>query len=305
MKYSMKLLVYMPALNEEEGIAEVIRSIPRTYDGIDQVDVLVVDDGCTDNTVGEAKSAGAIVRSHLGNKGLGLAFRTALDYAKDNNYDILVSIDADRQFDSNDIAKVIKPILEGNDMVTGNRFENGKPENMSGTKYWGNEMMAKLISFITGKKFRDVSCGFRAYGRRAIANLNLYGQFTYTQESILDLSFKGFDIIEVPIFVQYFKKRKSRIASSILKYAFKTSYIILSFLIIYKPILILSTLLLLGVLIGSGLYLLLSSWMFVISIIVISLIYSYIFFVVLFKNIRRVINNQERILGNMEKIRHE
>jgi glycosyltransferase involved in cell wall biosynthesis len=295
----------MPALNEEEGIVDVINSIPKKFEGIDKVDVLVVDDGCTDQTALRAKEAGALVVSHLGNKGVGLAFRTAVEFATDNNYDILVSIDADRQFNSEEIEKVIEPILKGNDMVTGNRFENGIPENMSKTKYWGNEMMSKLISLITGRKFRDVSCGFRAYGRRALESLNLYGQFTYTQESILDLSFKGFEILEVPVFVRYFPNRKSRVAGNVLRYAFKTSYIIMSFLVIYKPILILSSLLLLFVLTNTLLFILASRLVFTVNTIICSTIFAYSCIVVLFKNIRRVINNQERILSKIERVRHE
>jgi hypothetical protein len=120
-------------------------------------------------------------------------------------------------------------------MVTGNRFESGIPENMPKSKYWGNEQMSKLISLISGKRFRDVSCGFRAYNREALLRLNLFGAFTYTQESILDLVFKGLRVVEFPVDVIYFKDRKSRVANSVIKYAFRTSNIILSTLRDYKP----------------------------------------------------------------------
>lgn len=232
----MKLTIYMPALNEEEGISEVIKSLPKEIEGIEEVKVLVVDDGSTDDTAKIAKESGADVASHGSNKGVGSAFQSAVQYALENGVDILVSIDADRQFNSDQIPHIIQPILNKEaDMVTGNRFEKGIPENMPKSKYWGNEQMSNLISLISGQKFRDVSCGFRAYNREALLRLNLFGAFTYTQESILDMVFKGLRVVEFPVDVIYFKERKSRVAGSIVKYAFRTSNIILSTLRDYKP----------------------------------------------------------------------
>jgi hypothetical protein len=167
-----------------------------------------------------------------------MAFRTALYYARREGYDILVSIDADRQFNANEIKDLIKPILNDEaDMVLGNRFANGMPENMPKNKYWGNKQMSKFISLLTGRKFTDVSCGFRAYSREAILRLNLFGAFTYTQETILDLVQKDLRVVEHPIDVKYFKGRKSRVAGSVIKYAFRTLNIILRTLRDYKPLL--------------------------------------------------------------------
>lgn len=237
MKYkSMKLIIYMPALNEENGISEVIKELPEKIDQIDEIKILVVDDGSTDNTAKIAKDNGADVVSHGVNRGVGSAFQSALQYALENKGDILVSIDADRQFNSKQIQEIIQPILDNKaDMVTGNRFENGIPENMPKSKYWGNKQMSNLISLISRQKFRDVSCGFRAYSREALMRLNLFGSFTYTQETILDMVYKGLRVIEYPVDVVYFKNRKSRVAGSIVKYGLKTSEIIFKTLRDYKP----------------------------------------------------------------------
>lgn len=228
----------MPALNEEEGIAMVIKELPKEIMGIEKIEILIVDDGSTDNTANIAKNNGATVVSHNINKGVGSAFQSALQYSLENHADILVSIDADRQFNSKQIPDIIKPILEGKaDMVTGNRFSKGMPENMPKSKYWGNTQMSKLISLISGQKFRDVSCGFRAYNREALLRLNLFGAFTYTQETILDMVYKGLRVIEFPVDIVYYKDRKSRVAGNIAKYTVNTLGIILKTLRDYKPML--------------------------------------------------------------------
>ena len=226
----------MPALNEEEGIKDVMGSFPREIEGVDEIKILVVDDGSTDNTAEIAKGNGAAVVSHNVNKGVGSAFQSAVAYCLKNEADILVSIDADRQFNSKQIPDMIKPLLNNQaDMVTGNRFAEGIPENMPKSKYWGNTQMSRLISFISGQKFRDVSCGFRAYNREALMRLNLFGDFTYTQETILDMVYKGLRVIEHPVDVIYYKSRKSRVAGSIMKYAYRTLKIIVKTLRDYKP----------------------------------------------------------------------
>ncbi|KKQ35038.1 MAG: Glycosyl transferase family 2, partial [candidate division WS6 bacterium GW2011_GWA2_37_6] len=136
-----------------------------------------------------------------------------------------------------DIQKLIGPILKDEaDMVASARFSKGKPKNMSRVKYWGNKRMTSLINFLSGKKFADVSSGFRAYNREAMLNLNLFGKFTYTQEVFLDLSMKNLRIVQIPVEVKYFKERKSKVASNVLSYASKTFWIIFRTIRDYKPL---------------------------------------------------------------------
>ena len=233
----MKLVIYLPVLNEEENIKNVIASLPGTLDQIDSIQILVIDDGSTDGSVLLAQSLGVDVVVHRRNRGVGAVFQSAVQFALENNADILVGIDADGQFDPAEIPDLIKPILANQaDMVMGTRFLQGMPLQMPRLKYWGNKLITGVISFIGGQKFQDVSCGFRAYGREALMRLNLFSDFTYTHEAILSLIFQGLKVVECPIKVKYFPERKSRVAGSIIKYAIQTSKIILRVFLDYKPI---------------------------------------------------------------------
>ena len=248
-----KLLVYIPAFNEEENIGSVIKSIPKVINGIASIGVLVVDDGSTDRTAEIARSNGATVVRHSRNQGVGAAFQSAVAFAWGHGTDVLVGIDADGQFDPDEIPMLMKPILAGEaEMVIGNRFHSGKPKHMPRIKFWGNRMVAKLISWVSGEKFTDVSCGFRAYSRLALLHLNLFGKFTYTHETILSLAYKGFRVADLPIAIRYFPERKSRVAGSIGKYAVKTTTIILRVLLDYKPLRMFGVFGLLLLLIGTG-----------------------------------------------------
>jgi glycosyltransferase involved in cell wall biosynthesis len=232
-----KLLVIIPAFNEEEKIGEVIQKIPGRIRGVSRVKTLVIDDGSTDKTASIASGLGAEIIKHHYNMGVGTAFSTGLQYALENNFDLMVNIDGDSQFDPKDIPGLLKPILNENfDFVTASRFiEKDYFPKMPLAKFWGNKLMSILISKITGKRFYDVSCGFRAYSQKALMSLNLQGKFTYTQETFIDLSFKRLKIIEIPIRVKYFPTRDSKVASSLFKYGINTLKIIIGTFRDYRP----------------------------------------------------------------------
>lgn len=228
---SMKLVVTIPALNEDKTIFQVVSGIPRDIPGISQTEVIVVNDGSTDNTAKEALRAGAIVISLPGKGGLGHVFRTGLERAMRRGADIIVNIDGDGQFNPADIRKLIQPLLEDKaDFVTCSRFSDPalRPQ-MPIVKYYGNQWVTSMINWICGgTKFTDVSCGFRAFNREAAYRLTLFGRFTYTQECFIDLFSKGLRMAEVPLKVRGVREHgKSRIASSIFKYATNSFPIIL------------------------------------------------------------------------------
>ncbi|MGB2865911.1 MAG: glycosyltransferase family 2 protein [Sedimentisphaerales bacterium] len=235
----MKLVIIIPALNEERTIGDVITTVPSRIDGVDEIEIIVVDDGSTDRTKCVAISAGASVISHCRNEGVGAAFKTGIKAALMKGADVIVNIDADGQFDPQDIPVLVKPVLEGKaDFVTASRFkEPSLIPQMPKIKIWGNKKMAWLISLLTGDKFYDVSCGFRAYSRDTALKLTLVGQFTYTQETFLDLAFKGATIVEIPLVVRGERGfGESRVASNLWKYAAMTSKIIFRAFRDYKPL---------------------------------------------------------------------
>jgi glycosyltransferase involved in cell wall biosynthesis len=228
----------MPALNEEATLADVLARIPRIIPGVTAIDVLVIDDGSTDATVSIATGLGASVKSHGQNLGVGAALQTGLEEAIRRGVDIAVNIDADGQFAPEDIAQLVVPVLEGTaDMVTASRFKDrALVPVMPWTKRVGNAGMARIVSFLVGRRFHDVSCGFRAYSREALLHLVLLGRFTYTQESFLVLSQKGFRIAELPMRVRGEREfGKSRVASNLFRYAARTSAIIFGFIRDYSP----------------------------------------------------------------------
>jgi glycosyltransferase involved in cell wall biosynthesis len=233
----MKLVIMIPALNEENTIGHVIKAIPRNC--AQEVEVLVINDGSTDKTCEVSKSAGANrIVSHSKNMGLGRTFKDGINNALDMGADVIINIDADGQFNPNDIPKLLNPIIEGKaDMVTCSRFKD--PElipKMPKIKIFGNKFFAKILNMFLNRNFYDTQCGFRAYSKEAALNLVLFGKFTYTQEVFIDLVKKGFKIIEVPCKVKGMRVGKSRVVSNIFSYGLKASLIIIRSSRDYEPL---------------------------------------------------------------------
>ncbi len=249
-----KLIVQLPALNEAASIGDVIKAVPCQIDGFDSVELIVVDDGSTDDTGKVAKDSGATVVQHVRTMGVGAAFRSGLRRAAELAADVVVTIDADGQFNPADIPALVKPILEGAaDFVTASRFKDADYEpEMPPMKRWGNGVLAKWISRLTGQEFADVSCGFRAYSRDAYLRLNLTGNFTYTHEVFLTLAFSGMRIAEVPVRVRGEREHgESRVANNLCRYAWRTAGIILGAYRDYFPLRFFS--MIAGVFFGFGL----------------------------------------------------
>lgn len=216
----MRLIINLPAFNEEEKIGETIKKIPRQINGFDEVLVQIIDDGSKDKTAEMSKEAGAdLVYSHPINRGIGVTFKTAVLKSLENQADIMVNMDADGQFDPKDIQKLVNPILSGeSDMTSADRFGDHKAKDIPLIKSFLNQFAAKIIGKFLNYKINDLTCGFRAYSRETMLRLNLPGNFTYTQETIIDAIGKNLKVKWIPVKVTYFKERKSRVVRSIYSY---------------------------------------------------------------------------------------
>ena len=244
----MKLVVQIPVFNEERTISQVIKSIPRRIPNISKVEILVVDDGSSDNTVKVAKKSGAhhilSLKKHVG---LAKTFQASLQKALNLKADIIVNTDGDNQYDQKEIPKLIAPILEGRaDMVIGNRRIE-KLTHMPRSKKIGNIVGSFLIRKLTGAKVSDASSGFRAFTRGTARSFNLLSSHTYTHETIIQAVNKDFLITEVPI---TFKKRNghSRLITGIWSHVKFSAATIIRTVLMYKAF---KFLLILGLIISS------------------------------------------------------
>jgi glycosyltransferase involved in cell wall biosynthesis len=231
--------VAIPAFNEAPTVGDVIRAIPRRIAGVDEVDVLVIDDGSNDQTSETAVEAGAVVLRHETNRGVGAAFHSALAHALELQFDLIVTIDADGQFDPAAIPALIEPVVAGAaDFTTASRFKDPNlTPAMPWTRLWGNRLMSRLISALIGRRFYDVSCGMRCYHRRAALQLYLLARFTYTQEVFLNLSFRQMRLVEVALPVRGQRRLgRSRVAANLVTYALRTTAIILRSYRDYYPL---------------------------------------------------------------------
>jgi len=236
----MKLVITIPAYNEEHTIGRVIEEIPKQIPGIEKIQILVIDDGSSDNTAKIAIQAGADkILTHKHNMGLAKTFRDGLYCALEMGADIIVNTDADFQYNGTEIPKLIVPIIEGKaDIVLGDR-QIDHLDHMPRGNLWGNKCATQIIRWVTRLPINDAQTGFRAFSREAALRMNLTGDYTYTQETIIQAANKNLKIEQVPV---EFRRREgqSRLISSIFRYAGSAGVTIFRSFGAYHPFLIFS-----------------------------------------------------------------
>ena len=237
----MKLIVQIPCLNEEETLPATIADLPRQVDGIDEIELLVVDDGSTDRTVEVARESGVHHIVRLTNtKGLAAGFQAGLDACLKLGADIVVNTDADNQYSGADVGKLVAPILAGEaDMVVGDRRID-EIEHFSGSKKALQRLGSWIVRRISGTEISDTTSGFRAYNREAALGLLVVDNFTYTLESLIQAGkmLVAVDQVEIATNPQ---TRESRLFASTGAYVRRNAVSILRIYARYEPLRVFAT----------------------------------------------------------------
>lgn len=231
----MKLFIQIPCLNEEATLPQTLADLPTHIDGIDEIEVLIVDDGSTDRTVEVAREYGVKhIVSHGSNRGLAAAFSSGRDYALAHGADILVNTDADNQYCGADIAKLVMPVLENKaDIVVGCRpiLEHKEFSPLKKLLQLCGSWALRRISKTT---VRDAPSGFRAFSRDALQRIFLHSRFSYCMETLIQAGTTGMRVSSVDIRVNP-KTRDSRLFKSIPQYLRKTGGTMLHMFVLYRP----------------------------------------------------------------------
>jgi glycosyltransferase involved in cell wall biosynthesis len=246
----MKLVVQVPCLNEEKTLPSVLSTIPKKIPGIDEIIILIIDDGCSDKTVEVARSLGVKEFVHHARpRGLSRSFQDGTTRALQLGADIIVNTDGDNQYPQEMIPELIKPVLEGRaDIVVGDR-QTSTIRHFSPVKKLLQRVGSRMVNIAAGTNIPDAASGFRAYSREAILELNLTTTFSYCMEMIIQAGNKRLAITSVPIKTNP-KTRESRLFKSTHEHVYKSSLAIIRGFIMYKPYVIFvslgTTLLVLG-----------------------------------------------------------
>lgn len=232
----MRVFVQVPCLNEEDTIGRVLDSIPRQIDGVDEVHILVIDDGCTDRTVEIATARGVThFVHHVGNKGLAESFSDGVDYALSHGADIVVNTDGDNQYPQDRIPDLIAPILAGRaEIVIGDR-QTHTIEHFSWTKKRLQRIGSRVVNLAAGTDIPDAASGFRAYSRSALLKLNVVTQFSYCMETIVQAGHKRLLLASIPITTNP-KTRESRLFSSTRKHVAESARAIVRSYLMFRPL---------------------------------------------------------------------
>lgn len=231
----MKLIIQIPCYNEEKTLPVTYKEIPESIGGIDEIEILVINDGSTDNTVETAKNLGIKhIVSHSKNLGLARAFDTGLKTSIKLGADIIVNLDADNQYKASDIEKLIQPVLNKEaDIVIGARPIE-KIRSFSPLKKLLQKTGSYVMRKISGADVLDAPSGFRAFSKNAAMKINIFDNYTYTMETIIQAQYKGLTIKSVPIGVNE-NLRPSRLVKNNFDYIKRSIFTMLRFIIIYRP----------------------------------------------------------------------
>ena len=233
----MKLIVQIPCYNEAKSIAQVISEVPNSIEGISSIELLIIDDGSTDDTVKIAQSLGVKhIIKNIGNKGLGISFNKGMSYAVNLGADILVNTDGDNQYPGKYIPALVKPIIDKKaDIVVGDR-QTRKVAHFSFLKKALQWLGTKVVIFFSGEKqISDAVSGFRAYSREAMLELNVTSKFSYVLDTTIQASNKRINIANIPISINK-PTRPSRLFKNMWGHISKSTVGMFRTFAVYQPL---------------------------------------------------------------------
>lgn len=232
----MKLIVQIPCYNEEQTLSITVKDIPRVIEGIDQVEILIIDDGSTDHTVEVAKQIGVDhIIKNIRNKGLARTFLIGLDACLRLNADIIINTDGDNQYKGQDIPKLIAPILRGEaDMVIGDR-QTDRISHFSPLKKKMQKIGSWVVRGLSETNIPDAVSGFRAFSREAALRMNIVSPFSYTIETVIQAGKKHLAVASVAIGTNP-KTRKSRLFKNIPKFIERSVTTMIRMYTMYQPL---------------------------------------------------------------------
>lgn len=245
-----KLIIQIPCYNEEKTLPTTLKDIPRSIDGVSEIEILVINDGSTDKTVEVARGNGV---KHIVDlkkrKGLAIVFAAGLDAALKLGADIIVNMDADNQYKGEDIPRLVEPILEKRaDIVIGNRRIEKIP-HFSLLKKKLQRFGSRIVRYLSGLDVPDATTGFRAYSKEAAIKLNVLSEFTYTLETIIAAGNKGLTVENIEISTNP-ELRESRLFKNIPEYIIRSMATLVRVYTMYRPLRVFSRMGLISFILG-------------------------------------------------------
>lgn len=231
----MKLIIQIPCYNEENSLPITLKALPKQISGIDEIEILVIDDGSTDKTIEVAKANGVQhIVSMPHNCGLAKAFVAGINGALAQGADIIVNTDADNQYCADDIEKLIRPILNKEaDIVIGTRPVSNI-SHFSLLKKTLQKLGSWVMRRVSSTQVEDAPSGFRAFSRAAALQINIFDNYTYTLETIIQARAKGLQLVCVPVNVNP-DLRESKLVKNMFDYIRRSVFTMLRMFIIYRP----------------------------------------------------------------------